>query len=358
MLNTRRAFLKHVAGATATLSTLAVSAPGQSPQKRRIRIGQIGVGHAHATKLSVYRSSDDYEVVGIVEPDTELRQGAEANPVYQGLSWMTQEQLLDTPGLEAVLVETRVRDLLDTAEACITAGKHISLDKPAGQSLSQFRRIVQLAERQKLMIQLGYMYRYSPGVVLLRKFLEQGWLGDIFEVHTVMSKVVAPPLRQQLGQYPGGIMFELGCHVLDLVISVLGKPQTVTAFAQHAARPPDDLVDNMMAVLAYERAIASVKSSAMEVEGFARRHLVVCGTEGTLQIQPLDDPAVRVAFSQARDAYPRGYQDIPLPKFTRYVGDAADMASVIRGEKQYGFTYQHDLDVQETLLRASNLDLS
>ena len=67
--------------------------------KPRIRIGQIGVGHAHASKLSVYRNSPDYEVVGIVEPDAELRKKAASQPLYRDLPWMTQEQLLNVPGL-------------------------------------------------------------------------------------------------------------------------------------------------------------------------------------------------------------------------------------------------------------------
>jgi hypothetical protein len=76
-----------------------------------------------------------------------------------------------------------------------------------------------------------------------------------------------------------------------------------------------------------------VKSSALEVDGGDRRHFVVCGTEGTFHIQPLDNPRARVALSQKRGDYPRGYQDISFPKFTRYTADAADMARVIRGEK-------------------------
>ena len=52
------------------------------------------------------------------------------------------------------------------------------------------------------MIQMGYMYRYNPGVVLLREFLQQGWLGEVFEVHAVMSKVVSPPLRRRTGRVP------------------------------------------------------------------------------------------------------------------------------------------------------------
>jgi predicted dehydrogenase len=177
----------------------------------------------------------------------------------------------------------------------------------------------------------------------------------VFEVHTVMSKVVPPADRQRLAEYPGGIMFELGCHVLDLVVGILGKPKEVAAFPQRAAHADDKLVDNMLAVLTYDRATASVKSSALEVEGFQRRHLTVCGSEGTFHIQPLDDPAARVALSKARGEYRQGYQDVRLPKYERYVDDAADMARIIRGEMPSDFSYQHDLVVQETLLKACNL---
>ena len=173
----RREFLKQIGSAALAGAILPVIGADDKPARKRIAIGQIGVGHAHASKLSVYRKSADYEVVGIVEPDAELRKRAETQDVYRGLPWLTQEKLLNTPGLQAVLVETRVRDLLGTAEACVAAGKHIHLDKPAGEALPQFRRILDAAAKQKLLVQMGYMFRYNPAVVLLRAFLKQGWLG-------------------------------------------------------------------------------------------------------------------------------------------------------------------------------------
>jgi len=358
----RREFITATTAALAAASTAAA----QTSPPKRIKIGQIGVGHAHASKLGVYRTSPDYEVVGIVEPDPLLREKAKSTDPFKDLPWMTQEQLLNLPGLEAVLVETQVRDLLNTAEACVMAGKHIHLDKPAGESLSQFRRILQAAQRQKLLVQMGYMYRYNPGVVLLREFVDRGWLGDIFEVHTVMSKVVASADRVRFAEYRGGILFELGCHVLDTVIKLLGKPAGVTAFAKHTSRIDDKLQDNMLAVLNYDRAIATVKSTALEVDGFEGRRLTVCGTEGTFHIQPLDNPKGRVALTQPREAsrslpsnrdagWKKGYQDVSLPKYTRYVDDAADMAKILRGEKPSDFSYEHDLVVQETLLAACGL---
>ncbi len=356
MKTDRRKILQHAATAMAAVALpgpLQVFAKAAAPPP--IRIGQIGVGHAHASKLSVYRASPDYEVVGIVEPDPQLRERAQSQAVYRDLPWMTREQLLNVPGLQAVLVEAQVRDLLNTAETCIAAGKHVHLDKPAGESLPQYRRILQAAEKQNLLVQMGYMYRYNPAVVLLRTFLAEGWLGEVFEVHAVMSKVVDPASRRQLAEYPGGIMFELGCHVLDLVIGVLGQPQRVTAFAQRPTTHNDGLLDNMLAVLSYPRATATVKSSALEVEGFARRHLVVCGTEGTFHIQPLDNPSAQIALSQAREPYRKGTQEATFPRYVRYVDDAADMARIIRGEKESDFSYAHDLIVQKTLLSACNL---
>ena len=57
------------------------------------------------------------------------------------------------------------------------------------------------------------------------------------------------------------MMFEMGCHLIDLVVGILGKPETVTPFLQHAGADADGLADNTLAVFRYPRAMASVKSS-------------------------------------------------------------------------------------------------
>jgi predicted dehydrogenase len=355
----RREFLQTALAASAS-GVLLSSGSGEEKEaakKQPIKIAQVGVGHAHASKLSVFRASPDYEVVGVAEPDEALRKQAEKQELYRGLSWMSRDELLKIPGLQAVLVETRVRDLLANAEACVAAGKHIHLDKPAGESLPHLRRILEAAARQKRLVQMGYMFRYNPAVVLLRDFLRQGWLGKVFEVHAVMSKVVDPASRRELAEYPGGIMFELGCHVMDLVIGILGKPESVTPYIQHSSPLDDKLADNMLAVLSYPQAIATVKASAQEVDGGDRRHLVVCGTEGTFHIQPLDNPSAIVTLSQLRGEYKKGRQELKFPKYVRYVDDAADMARVIRGEKQTDFSAEHDLHVQRAVLESCKLPL-
>lgn len=323
-----------------------------------IRIGQIGVGHAHATKLAVYRRSPDYEVVGIAEPDDQLWQAEAQHPAFHGLPRLSIDQLLHQPGLQAVLVETRIPDLLTTAETCLNAGMHIHLDKPAGTSFPHFQRVMRLATERRRLVQLGYMYRYNPGFLLLRDFLRHGWLGDIFEVHGVVSKVVEPPLRREFALYPGGILFELGGHVLDLILAILGRPTRTIPINRRSGRFGDDLLDNTLTVLEYPQASATLRCTALEVDGGQRRHLTVCGTEGTLHIQPLDGHAARLTLSQPRENHPAGTHDLVLNPYTRYTGDAADMARILRNEKPHDYPPDHDLLVQEILLTASNMPLT
>ncbi len=151
------------------------------------------------------------------------------------------------------------------------------------------------------------------------------------------------------------MMFELGCHLIDLVVKILGEPTDVHGYLNHAGAQKDALMDNTLAVLEYPRAIATVRSTGLEVDGGSRRHLLVCGTEGTFQIQPLDNPLVKLNLNKAVGKYPRGSSEVTLPKYTRYTADAADMAKVIRGEKTSDYSYAHDLAVQRTLLKACGM---
>ena len=358
LLQARRAFLMSIGTSPFTAAAMLASPAAADAPCPPLRLGQIGVGHGHANKLAIYRDSPDWEVVGICEPDAGLRAAAEKQKTYQGLPWMSRDELLALDGLDAVLVETKPDASLKHAAAAIAAGRHVHLDKPAGTSLPAYRKLLEDANAKGLVVQMGYMFRFNPAVMLLREFLEQGWLGDVFEVSAVMSKVVEPAARKEFARFPGGMMFELGCHVIDLVVAVLGKPDRVESVLRHSLENADDtLADNTLAILHYPRTIATVRASALEVEGFSRRHLTVCGTEGTFHIQPLDDPSVRITLDRPRGMFPKGITEVPFPGFTRYIADAAEMAAMIRGEKASPFTPDHDLAVQETVLLAGGMPI-
>lgn len=198
----RREFL--AASVASSMAAPALLAAEHSPG--RIRIGQIGAGHGHAAgKLSALRKlTDRFDVVGVVEPNAEQRARVENTSAYAGLRWITEEELLATPGLKAVAVETEVRDLVPTAARCVAAGMHVHLDKPAGESLTRFRELLDAAKEKGVIVQMGYMFRSNPAFQFLYRAVREGWLGSVFEVHAVMSKQLGPEERKELAVYPGG----------------------------------------------------------------------------------------------------------------------------------------------------------
>lgn len=362
---TRRDFLNSsttacglAAGAALWMPT-PVSAADNQP--KRIKVGQIGTAHGHAAgKMATLRKlKQDYEVVGVVEPDAARRKRAENAAAYRGLPWMSEAELLATPGLQAVAVETDIPDLVPTAQRCVLAGMHLHLDKPAGVSLPAFRSLLDEAGRRRLTIQMGYMYRYNPAFQLAHQAVEQGWLGQVFEIDAVMSKMVGPAARKQLARYSGGSMFELGCHLIDAMVMLMGPPQRVTPFLRHTRAPKDTLADNTLAICEYPKATATIRSAVVEVDGFRRRQFTVCGDEGTLEIRPLE-PAKMVSLTLARACgpYKKGVQPVAMrPVSGRYDDELRDLAKIIRGEKQDEFGREHDLSVHEAVLRASAMPL-
>lgn len=352
----RRNFIQAVAAGSA-LSVASRSADAAKKQGP-IKIGQIGTKHAHAGGqiATMHKYPQLYEFVGIVESDESQRQRIQGQGGYRDAKWMTEEQLLGTPGLEAVAVETEVHDLLSTAQRCVDAGLHIHLDKPAGESFGDLKKLHEDAVSKQLVIQMGYMFRYNPAFQFLFRAVREGWLGDVFEVHGVISKTIGAESRKRLARYPGGSLFELGCHLIDPLLHFMGPPERVTGHVRQTRPDQDNLNDNMLAVFEYPRATATIRSALVEVQGGQRRQFVVCGDKGTIVIRPLEPPQLQLTLAQPQGGFQQGTQTVELAAAPgRYDGAFEDMYQVIRGQKDHDFPHQHDLAVQRALLQACNL---
>jgi predicted dehydrogenase len=151
------------------------------------------------------------------------------------------------------------------------------------------------------------------------------------------------------------MMFELGCHLLDGVVALLGAPRKVTPFLRADGGIADGLADNTVAVFEFDRAAALLESAAMEVEPFPHRNLCVYGTKGSVIIEPLEPPALQLCLSMPVAGYPKGWQKVPVENRPRYIADFEELARCIRSGAPLSRTSSHDLAVQDALLRASGV---
>lgn len=335
---------------------------------KKVKIGQIGIGHNHARgKMeSLRKLTDVFEIVGVVEEDPLWRDKRGGLSCYEGLRWMTEDELFQTPGLEAVAVETDVVDLVPAALRCAQRGLHIHLDKPGGQSMEPFHHLVQCCRRDGLALQLAYAYRSNPAIRFAVEAFKAGWLGDIFEIHTVMSRYDGDDYRRWLSQFKGGAMYIFAGYLIDIVILMLGRPSRITPFMK--STQDDGLIDNGLAVMEYERATATIRVSVAEIDGMRHRRLIICGTKGTVEICPLEPPAneyhttplvARLTLRDDVPGYRAGTHMVECGVLgDRYADQLTEFARVIRREQSNPFDYDHELLLQETLLMACGYDIS
>ncbi|WP_420111752.1 Gfo/Idh/MocA family protein [Pseudactinotalea sp.] len=325
-----------------------------------IKIGQIGIGHNHASqKMDTLRALPDlFEVVGVVEEDPRWFAERGGLAAYAGLPWMSERELLATPGLAAVAVETDGFDLIPTAQRCLDAGVHLHLDKPGGESYPDFERMIETARAKDLVVQLGYMYRSNAAVAFCVEAVRQGWLGTVFEVHAEMNRGHTEDYRHWLGQFAGGAMYIFGSHLVDLVVWLLGEPDRVTPFLRATRAEQPGILDNGFAVMEYPHTTVSVRSSIAEEGGYPRRQFTVVGNAGSIEIRPLEPPALTMILDEDRGGYAAGTHEIRFePPSDRYAVQLTELARAIRGEIANPFDLDHELRTQRSVLASCGLEV-
>jgi len=323
-----------------------------------IKMAQYGTRHGHAAgKWRSMQTNENVEVVGIYEPDSARCKEASQEGAYDGVHWFeSEEEMLSDKSIVAVASEGANMESLDQTEAIVQAGKHVWYDKPAGENLEQWQEIIALARDKGLLIQMGYMFRYHDGYRKISDWVHTGFLGKIFGVRAHMSTSLNINQMGKLAIHQGGIFYDLSGHQLDQVVWLLGRPEKVTSFMRNDVSGIEGVIDNGIAIFEFENANAILDITAMETRPAARR-FEVYGTKGSAIMEPMEPAeSIRLCLDGARGGFEAGVQDVPVKLQSRqdtYNLELESFLAAIQGQKKPDRSYEHELLVQETVLRST-----
>ena len=324
-------------------------------QSGKLRAALIGIGHDHAWgKVQALRRSVDMELVGAFEPDAAEWGRQQANDRFTDVTPMSEVDVLNDETIPVVFVETLPRHNLRWARRALEHGKHIHVDKAPSPSLNDLRSLLDLAAARSLHVQMGYQFRYNPAIELGLRAMREGWLGNVTRINVDIPTHIGgyAEVRAKDGAHAGAMFYLLGCHVLDAAMLFLGKPSSVWATNRRDARGHGEPIeDNCTAVLEYPGALAVVQTWNTGNDPMRHRRFQVIGERGSILIEPIEPPGVRLFLSEPHDDFPAGWSEPVIPMRPRYDGDIEDLAAWIRGHRTPAYTAAHDLATHETLLR-------
>lgn len=331
----------------------------------RIRIAQIGITHEHANgkMYSLRKLPEVFDIVGYVD-DREFSKsphfGNDFVKPYEGLRKLTLDEAFNTPGLQAVTVEVPNNELVPVALHCMERNLAMHMDKPGGEDLALYKTLLDGCKERNLPFQMGFMFRGNPAFQFCIAAIRNKLIGEVFELEADMNHCYGGEAYQEyIGKFAGGIMYNLGCHLIDFVVAALGRPEKVTPFLKSAPGYPASVRNNCMAVLEYPHAIVTLRSCSKDIANTDGRRMKIVGTNGSIAFNPLerfDGKPVELSLNLAAAAgeFPAGKHTLRFPpQADRYEAQLLELARIIRGEIQNPYSYEHDCLVHEVTLAAA-----
>ena len=327
-----------------------------------IKIAQIGMcRYIHGPQVfeALKNHPELFELVGYALVEDERETCAHRMQCFEGFRELTLEEILNDPTIEAVTVETDEIHLTQYAQMAVDAGKHVFMDKPGSPSLPAFERLIESVKKSGRVFQTGYMYRYNPLVSHAVQAAKNGELGTVYCTEAHMSRFEDREKRKWLADFRGGMMFYLGCHLIDLVLQIQGMPERVIPCHTSTGIDGVESEDMTLAVLQYPHGVSIIRVAAVEVGGFARRQLVICGSKRTLEIKPLEiiAPKRNEVWSAQTDRFfdvrgkDRGEETVACEAFERYGVMMRAFAKAVRGEAENPYTPDYELQLFKLILQ-------
>lgn len=325
---------------------------------RKVKIAQIGTNrtsHGIMTFDSLCKQSEVFDLTAVAFPERERERFPEIVERMSAVPEKSVEEILSDPTVEAVAVETEEPYLTKYALMAIRAGKHVHMEKPGGFDLAAFEELIAAVKASGKVFHTGYMYRYNPVIQEVFRRAKAGEFGEIVSVEAQMNCRHDEATRRWLETVPGGMMFFLGCHLIDLALQLQGEPQEILPMNRVTGCEGVGCEDFGMAILRYPRGNTLIKTYDYERGGFLRRQLVLTGTKATVEIKPIEWYREGGQYTDWRlytvDSWLDAGESFSVGPYDRYDGMMRAFAEYITGEAKNPYSPDWELTLYRTLLR-------
>ncbi len=321
-----------------------------------INVVIVGIGHDHAHDAFKYiTSSSSFNLLGIVDVEKDNGNYLKYKDEYDKYPKFTLDEALNLESLNAAIIETDDSLLSEYAMKFIEKGIDVHMDKPGSQNKEEFDEAVLKAKENKSIFHLGYMYRYNPSVKEALRIYRSGTLGKIYYIEAQMSITHPENKKMWLKNFKGGMMNFLGCHLIDIVTLFLGKPDSVTSF--NLATEERYGSDMSSAVLKYGNTFSTITTTAIEIDGFSRRHIVIAGEKGLIEIAPTElfkgeNLYSRSSYKTFGDNPDLDWGVVDFGPTHRYKEMFEEFKDLVLRKYDNPYSYEYEIMVHDTLLAA------
>lgn len=216
-----------------------------------IRAAIVGLGWWGGTLVDAVAGSD---VIRFTAAFTRSRsEKDQAFAATHGLRLFDDfQQMLDSPGIDAIILATPPEGHRDQVVAAANAGKHVFCEKPFMRTRAEAVEAVAAVAKAGVALGIGYNRRFHPSWIDLKRRIAEGELGTILHLECTMTypnalQASSEVWRSRPDQAPCGGLYPMGVHAVDGFIDLAGDVDHVFCQSLHRVVPSDN--DDTTAIL-------------------------------------------------------------------------------------------------------------
>jgi predicted dehydrogenase len=272
------------------------------------RVGVVGLGYWGPNLARNFDRLPDAELAWLCDESAEaLERFGRAFPAARTGAL---EELLGDESLDAVALATPVSTHAELARRVLEAGKHCFVEKPLGQSVEEAERVVEAAHVGGLVLMVGHLLEYHPGVEKMNELIESGELGEVRYIYSN---------RLNLGQLrrDENALWSLGAHDASVILRLAAEePYECRAVGEsYVNRGVEDVV---FCYLRFPSGLAAHMHLSWLDPHKERRFTVV----GSKRMATFDDMALERKLS----IYDKGF-DEDYSSYGEYIARSGDIFS-------------------------------
>ncbi|HEU5256555.1 MAG TPA: Gfo/Idh/MocA family oxidoreductase [Vicinamibacterales bacterium] len=208
-----------------------------------LRVASLGMGWWSDVLADAINRSGKLKITACYSRSEEKRAAFAAK--YGCRAVPSYEAILDDKDIEAVINTTPNGVHLETTRAAADAGKHVFLDKPIANTVSDGRRITEICRKARVVLALGYQRRRESQFRWIKRQIDEGLFGKLVNAEANISrdrlgKIDLGSWRYQAAGMPGGVMLQIGIHYTDVLEYLLGPVKAVSGRFARLVLPGDN----------------------------------------------------------------------------------------------------------------------
>jgi predicted dehydrogenase len=208
-----------------------------------LRVASLGMGWWSDVLADAINRSGKLKITACYTRSEEKRAAFAAK--YGCRAVPSYEAILADKDIEAVINTTPNGVHLETTRAAADAGKHVFLDKPIANTVSDGRRITELCRKAGVVLALGYQRRRESQFRWIKRQIDEGLFGKLVNAEANISrdrlgKIDLGSWRYQAAGMPGGVMLQIGIHYTDVLEYLIGPVKAVSGQFARLVLPGDN----------------------------------------------------------------------------------------------------------------------